>query len=73
MNRREALTAFMGLPAAAVVTRAEVKPNDILVIECPGSISPESADKIQAAMKNVFPDHKCVALGDGSKLRIVRP
>lgn len=72
MNRRQAVAALMALPATSTITRAALKPRDVIVIECPGPISMETAERLRAYLKEVWPEHRCIVMGDGMKLRIAR-
>lgn len=72
MDRREAIKAFLALPVGATITRAQVKPSDVLVIERPDLISDELAISIRRQIHQAFgPDQKVVVLGDGAKLRVM--
>lgn len=74
MNRREALTSLLGLPATTVITRTEIRPNDLIVITAPGPISLESARLIKEQGDRLFRELgvKCVVLSDGMTLSVVR-
>lgn len=72
MNRREALAALTALPAVTRIAKADLKPDDVIVVECPGGISCETAERIQAALKHVWPNHQAVVLGDGMTLKVVQ-
>lgn len=71
MDRREALAALMSLPAATRISVANLKPTDVIVIECEGSLSDEVMSRIKSLAKGVWPDHKCVVQTDGVKLKVV--
>lgn len=70
MNRREALAALMSLPAATRISVADLKPTDVIVIECEVSLSDEAASRIKSFAKGIWPEHKCVVLTDGLKLKV---
>ena len=71
MNRREALLALLALPPTARITRAEVKPDDVIVVETNEHITADAADVIAIRMRQVWPDHKCVVLSRGLTLKVV--
>jgi len=71
MNRREAIAALVALPAATRISRAELKPSDIIVVECEGSISCETAERLKEQLTKVWPGQKILVLGDGLKLKVV--
>lgn len=71
MNRRAALAALVSLPAATKISVAQIKPRDVIVFECPGPISMDAAERIKACAKLVWPDTKCVVLGDGMTLKVL--
>lgn len=71
MNRRDALAALVALPAATRISSAELKPEDVIVVECPGPISDEAAKNIRDTMLSVWPGRKVVVLSDGIRLKIV--
>lgn len=70
MNRREAIAALVALPATATITRAAVKPNDVIVLECDELISDETARRLRDHLKTVWPEHRCLVLSQGMRLRI---
>lgn len=72
MNRREAISALMSLPATAVITQARVEAEDTIVVECQEYLSNEMAGRIKAAMESVWPGRKVAILDNGMKLKIVR-
>jgi hypothetical protein len=71
MNRRAALAALMALPAATKISVAQITPSDVIVIECPGPISQADAERMQHTVKLVWPDTKCVVLGNGMRLKVL--
>jgi hypothetical protein len=71
MNRREALQALVSLPAVARISVAELKPDDVLVIECEGRVSAEQANRIKETLGQVWPGRKAVVFDEGMRLRIV--
>ena len=84
MNRREALASLVSATAAAGATGATVKAIEstparkaaLFVIEAPGRISVEVAERIRADINAVMdqtPFNGCsvIVLGDGMKLRVL--
>lgn len=72
MNRREALAALISLPEVARISVARVKPTDVIVIECADHyISPEAAQRIEASMKNIWPDQKIVIFDKSLRMKVV--
>lgn len=70
MNRREAIAALMALPATARISVADVKPNDVIVIELDEHITQNAADVLSIRVGQVWPGRKCVVLGKGMRLKI---
>lgn len=70
MNRREAISALMALPVTATVTRAKVKPNDVIVIEYDGMLTDEQTKRIAESVQACWPDNKVAVIGGGLRLRI---
>jgi hypothetical protein len=71
MNRREAIAALMTLPATARITAADVKPDDVLVIECPGLVSAAYRERVQQVLAQVWPGRKCLVLEGGMALKLM--
>jgi hypothetical protein len=71
MNRRAAIAALVALPAATKISVAQITTRDVIVFECPGPISNDAAERIKACAKMVWPDTKCVVLGDGMTLKVL--
>lgn len=69
MNRREAISALIALPAVTRISKSEIGPNDVIVIEVQGHISDKSAAYITDRLKEIWPNHKCVVLSDGMTMR----
>lgn len=70
MDRREALAALMALPATARISRAAVKPDDVIVIECDEVLSVDVARRITQQGEQIWPGHRVAVLGKGMHLRI---
>lgn len=72
MNRREALQALVALPAVKSIAVAEVKPNDVIVIESDRPLSLDSCKSIKSYASQAWPDRKILVLQDGLRMRIAR-
>lgn len=71
MDRREALKALVSLPAVARISVAELKPDDVLVVECDGQMSYETIQNIKATMGEIWPGRKIAFFTGGLRLKIV--
>jgi hypothetical protein len=77
MDRRELLATILALPATTTITATRLEPFDLVVFESPGPISDESAARVKAFAEDFFtregrPHVRCLVLGDGMTLSIVR-
>lgn len=74
MNRREALQALVALPAVKSIAVADVKPTDVIVIECDEHISNDTAERIRQHVRSLWPneDRKVLVLDAGMHLKIAR-
>lgn len=72
MNRREALAALMALPVTARLSVAEVKPTDVIVVECDELLSQAVAVRIRADLQQVWPGRKVVVCDRGLRIKIAR-
>lgn len=72
MNRWEALSALTALPGLTTIQAGTLQPTDVIVIEADGPISIETREQIKAYMQIIWPDQKCIVLGDGLKLKVIR-
>lgn len=71
MNRREAIAALTAVPGLTTIEVARLHPDDIIVLECDGTISNEVADRLERELTAIWPSHKIVVLGDGMRLKVV--
>lgn len=58
------------LPQIARLSRVALEPDDVLVLECPGFLSRAQEDLLTAQLKQIWPTHAVLVLGDDKKLRI---
>ena len=71
MNRRDAIRAVMAMPAVVAISRASLKPGDVIVVECHSRLSLMGRENITRSLKKVWPDQKCVVLDEGMTLKVV--
>ena len=71
MNRREAITALMSLPAATRISVADLKPDDVIVIETDSHLRADEVERIRATLERVWPGRKAAVLSGGLKLKVV--
>ena len=71
MNRREALAALIALPQIASIQRADIKPNDVIVVECDGLMSQRGKDNVLQKLAEIWPGRKIIICDGGVKLRVV--
>ena len=71
MNRREALAALVSLPEIARISRAEVKPLDVLVVEVPGQPSTEDVANMTDILKRIWPNNHVLLLNNGMQIKVV--
>jgi hypothetical protein len=84
MDRRDALTAILALPAGsslfttepATGTPLKVQSFDLIVLTAPGFISQETAERLKHYMDALIPagveNVRCVVLGDGLSVSVIR-
>jgi hypothetical protein len=72
MDRRDALKAFLALPAAATISRAQLTPDDVIVIETHAVMSMERCETLAAHVRQIWPAQKVLVLQEGLTLKIVR-
>lgn len=71
MNRREAIAALTSLPGLARISRADVKPSDVLVVEVDGHVTEGHAAYIQEMLAQIWPGQKVLVLGSGMHLKVL--
>lgn len=62
----------VGIPAVKSVEVLALKPEDILVLTCAGSISNETAVRLKEVLTRELPGQKCLVMGDGLELKVIR-
>lgn len=74
MNRRDAIKALMvALPATATLSAARVQPDDVIVVEWDEPFSDKQAARIAADLQSVWPGRKIICMGDGLRMKIIKP
>lgn len=53
------------------VRRANIAPQDVLVIECDQMLSRESAERLVENVKKIWPDNRCVVFDRGLKIKAI--
>lgn len=72
MNRREALAALVALPEVTRISVAKPQPDDVIVVEYDGMMSPETAERIKATLQRVWPRRQVLVLSDGMKIKLIQ-
>jgi hypothetical protein len=72
MNRRDAVAALVGLPSVTRIAKvADLKPDDVIVVECEKYIPREAVERITAQVQELWPGHKVAILCDGMKIKVI--
>lgn len=71
MNRREAIAALTSLPGLTRVSKADLKPNDVIVVEVDQYLSQEYAQRLKTQLQEFWPEHKVVVLSGNITLKVV--
>ena len=72
MNRREAIRAVMAMPGVASISVAQLKPDDVIVLECDEIVSDHVAAYLKSEMQQIWPGRKVAVLCKGLHLKVVR-
>lgn len=72
MNRREALQALVALPAVKSIAVANVRPSDVIVVECEELVSSKEMENIRLKMSEIWPGRKVAIFSGGVRMRIAR-
>ncbi len=70
MTKAEAAAALDSLPAVERISVASLKPTDVIVVNVSEYISMETAERMRAYLREIWPDNKIVVLEKGVELRI---
>jgi hypothetical protein len=71
MNRREAIAALTALPAVTRISRADLTPTDVIVIECDGFVSADQAERMTHTLREIWPNQRVVVLECGVRMKVV--
>lgn len=61
----------LDLPAIERISRADLQPDDALVVECDMPVSSDAAQHIRTLVQDVWPGRKCLVLDQGLKMKVV--
>lgn len=70
MTRDEAIGVLESMPATARITKARVRPTDVIVVETDQILSAQTRDNIQADLSRVWPENKVVVLDRTLRVKI---
>jgi hypothetical protein len=70
MNRREALAALVALPATSRISVAQLKPDDVIILECDDPLSDAVALRLRIELERVWPGHKVIVLAERMRIQI---
>jgi hypothetical protein len=71
MNRREAIAALTALPTIASIARADVKPTDVIVVECNEIVSDSEMARIRETLQPAWPRNRILVTDRNVRLKIV--
>lgn len=71
MTREAAIAALELLPAVERISVASLKPTDVIVVNVNEHISMETAARMRAYLRDIWPDNKIVVLEKNLTLRVV--
>lgn len=69
MNRREALAALISMPQIARIERADIKPDDVIVVECEGRVSLVQKEYMRDTLGKVWPGRRIVVCEAGIRIK----
>lgn len=72
MNRREAIAALTSLPGVARIYSADVKPTDVVVVECDKALDAVTVDRIRETLRQIWPERQVVVFTKGIRMKLVR-
>jgi hypothetical protein len=72
MNRRELLKTLAALPAVKSIEVANIKADDVIVIESEALLSNEHRQQIAHYVQNIWPQNKCLVLSKGMHIKTAR-
>lgn len=72
MNRREAIAALVSLPSVASIRVANVRPEDVIIVESDMRLTQEGREVIRARLEQVWPGRRIVVCDSGLRITIAR-
>jgi hypothetical protein len=72
LTRREAIGLLTSLPGVKSVAVAEVKPEDVIVLECDVYLTQDQLGFLREQMAQIWPGRKIVVLERGMSLRVFK-
>ena len=72
MTRREALAAFVSLPAVTRIAAVPMQSTDVIVVEYQERLASAAIDHIKAVLAATWPGRKMVILDNGARLSVVQ-
>lgn len=70
MNRREAIAALTSLPASVRLSSAEVKSDDVVIVECDEPLHREQVENIRRIVSVVWPTRKVLVCEKGLRIKL---
>jgi hypothetical protein len=70
MNRREALTVLTAMPAVARISRADVTPASVIVVETDKRLSVDMRTQIRDSLQRIWPHNQIVICDEGLRIKI---
>ena len=71
MNRRDAIKALVAMPAVVRISVAQLKPDDVIVLESDEHLGVEQLQAIKRQAEQVWPGRKIVVLEKGLRLKVM--
>jgi hypothetical protein len=72
MNRREAIAALTALPGVAEIKVADLRPDDVIVVECESHLSAEGIANLRTSLERIWPGRKFAICEPGLHIKVVR-
>jgi hypothetical protein len=70
MTRREAIQALTALPAVARISRADVTPASVIIVECDERLTLQARAILRDQLQKVWPNNRCLVLDQGCRLKV---
>lgn len=72
MTVNEAAHVLADIPEIAAVEVASLKPGNVIVISAQRRVSSESAGRIYALLKTIWPNNKVIVIEEGITMKVVQ-